>query len=153
MRMSMVSALCVVFASAGLSHPAAAQVNAAINPGDLQSIQIESPTTAQSDPQPPTKLPHLQSLQTWSRLLTRPTGARPGWQQFGKAPEDQPCAWCAHIQIYEAPPNLDPKIIIEEIPPISLRPLQQPLPLSPNMLIYHGFPPCPNDVHPFPFRP
>ena len=86
MRISMVSALCVVFGSAGLSGPSAAQVDRPMNPGDFQSIQAERPTTAQSDPQPPAKLPDLQSLQTWGRLLTSPTRARPGWQQFGKEP-------------------------------------------------------------------
>jgi hypothetical protein len=72
----MVSALCVVFASAGLSRPAAAQVNPPMNPG-LQSIQAR-PTTAQSDLQPRAKLPDLQSPQTWERLRTSP-GAHPEW--------------------------------------------------------------------------
>lgn len=76
MRISMVSALCVVSASAGLSRPAAAQVNPPMNPG-LQSIQAR-PTTAQGDLQPPAKLPDLQSPQTWERLRTSP-GAHPEW--------------------------------------------------------------------------
>ena len=153
MRVPMVAALCIaVFASAGLSRPAAAQVDRPMNPGDFQSIQIERPTTAQRDLQPPARLPDLQDPQTWGRLLTNPTQARPGWHQFGKPPEDQGCAACAHIQIYEAPPNLDPKIIIDEIPPRSLRPLQQPLRLSPNMPIYHALPACPKDVHPLPMN-
>lgn len=151
MRISMVSALCVVFVSAGLSRQAAAQVNPPMNPGALRSIQIEHPTTAQSDLQPPAKLPDLQNPQTWGRLCSGPW-AQPEWHQFGTAPEAQLCGTCAHIQVYEAPPNLDPKIIIEEIPPRSLRPLQQPLRLSPNMPIYHGLPPCPKDVHAFPMN-
>lgn len=168
MRMPMVSTLCLAFVSASFPHPAVAQVN----PSDPQSLQAQRPTVRQqSAPELPTLfafqeaartpgklfngLGDLKSFQDPGNLLTAPLPNRPdgpGWHQdwhrYGAPPELERCARCAHIQIYKAP-DIDAKIIVGRIP-YALQPLLKPVPPSdPDMPIYHGLQPCPEDFHPY----
>ena len=146
MRIPMVSALCLAFVSAWFPHPAPAQVNS----GDLKSFQAPGPTAPeQIAPGLRANFTDQQDFRTWGKLLTGPRPGGPGWQQFGTPPEVEQCAQCAHIQVYENSPDMDPKIIVERIPG-RLLPLRQLVPLSdPDIPIYHGLPPCPKDFRRF----
>lgn len=152
MRIPIVSALCFAFVPVSFSHPAAAQVN----PGNLQSFQAQHPTTTQQSARGLRgNFADQQATRACCNSLTAPLPNRPGtlgWvlnHHYAASQEIGSCAQCAHIQTYEAPPAIDPGIIVERIPR-RLLPLLQPVPPSnPDMSIYHGLQPCPKDFHPF----